>query len=194
MSEPRSNIAFAAKLQREGASDAEIQNRLEGRGLSAKEARKILGKLARSESKPSPVLAWALVAVGALMLVLGIWIIVNAYQDPEVMELKAVAYRGQMGYGRPLLARMWRVTLMCWACGGLVLSTGAYKLRRAFLKPTLPLTPLPPPPGYENASVQDMQRYATKEHVKGRPPVEVAREIMGMGAGPDLAKKIVGLS
>ena len=195
MSEPRSNIAFAAQLQKDGVSDDEIQDRLEGRGLSAKEARKILRKLSRSENKPSPVLAWALVAVGSVMIVFGLWVIVNAYQDPEVMEVKTVyAGHGHVGEGRPLLNRMWRLTLMCWICGGAVLSTGLYKVRRTNAKPPPQLTPLPPPPGYENAGVEDMKRYATKERVKGRLPEDVVREIMGMGAGQELAKKIVGLS
>jgi hypothetical protein len=194
--EPRSNITFASQLLDEGKSPEEIIELLEERGLSKKEARRILRKLERAEARPSPVLAFVLIALGASMALFGAWVIINAYNDPEVMQ----SSRGFIGHqeyelsgGPVLLRRMWRVTLMCWACGGLVLGMGAQRLWRANAKAPPKLTPLKPPPGYEKASIPDMKRYATKELVKGKAPEVIAREIMGMGAGQELAKKIVGI-
>src|SRR5581483_7643440 len=114
MGEPRSNLAFASKLLGEGAAPEEVVTRLEGRGLSAKEAQKLLKKLERAEDRPSPTLTYVVIALGALMIVFGIWVIVNAYNDPEVMKpAEGLVDRAGNPY-IPLIRRMWRVTIMCW--------------------------------------------------------------------------------
>ena len=86
MSEPRSNVAFASKLLDGGLSEDEVVARLGERGVSEKEARRIVAKLHRAQARPSLGLSYVVVGLGALMILFGVWVIVNAYNDPEVMK------------------------------------------------------------------------------------------------------------